>query len=337
MIRIFRMIGGTSLWLATVVALNAPSVVAQEGTAEIGTMAQLPSDAAEEAILWTNADAEHAWVPNMLGDFIGGFSFKVAPGPVNQPRAVARAITRFKVADNNSPLPRTRLLYSYNYFHDPFQTRGDLSRHFYGVEYGVAEWASFEIKNSINSYNNFVGFSDKTDISDLQTTLKILGTRAETYALSGGLAVGAPIANMPSSLSNSNWIFAPFAAGLWTPRDSRIFTQGFMQLDIPTVADDVVLLHTDVGVGYFLFNDPTRFVSMIAPTVELHAYTPIGGAGGVYQDLNYVDVLNLTVGTTFRVREFATLAVGGSFPMSTQKDYDFEIQAHVNWFFRSGR
>lgn len=273
-------------------------------------------------------------IPNMLGDFIGGFAFGPAPAPNTQPRAVARAMGRFKVADNNSPIPRTRLLYSYNYFDQPFRTDGNLHRNFLGGEGAFLDGlVSAQIKFAVDRYDGFSGAADKSDVSNIETTLKALAYRTTSTAISGGVAIGWPTANLPGTLTDDNYLFAPFVGYLFAPEGSNWFIQGFEQLDVPTESMDLLLLHTDVGIGFLLRERPDAFISMIAPTAELHLYTPIGSASGPYRDLAYQDTLNMTLGATTRLGRAVTLALGSSFPISSQRDYDYEFQLHLNWFF----
>lgn len=280
-----------------------------------------------------------AFIPNMLGDFIGGFIFGPPPPPDSDPRAFARTLNRFKVADNNSPFPRTRFLYSYNYFHDAFNTQGEVHRNFFGGEYAFFEdRMSFELRTSVNYFEGFDNLNNETDFGQLLTTFKALIRRTDSMGLSAGMAIGWPIHDNPGSLPDANYYFMPFVAGLIAPPTSNWFLQAFQQLDIPTQNKDQMVLHTDLGLGYFMWKNDPGFVTSLAPTAELHLYTPVGGAaGGLFQSLAYNDVLNATVGLTAVLAEQMTAAFGFGFPISNEKDYDFEVQAHLNWYFGGTR
>lgn len=277
------------------------------------------------------------FIPNMLGDFVGGFLFEPTPAPDTDPRAVARTLNRFKVADNNSPIPRTRLLWSYNYFSDPFNVSGGAHRNFLGGEYAFFQQRfSVDARFNFNYFEGFPNSDNETLIGNFYTTLKALLLRTETLAISSGLAFGWPTGDFPGQLPTDNVYFMPFASFLYHTPGSRLYAQGFEQLDIPSESNDEMMLHTDLGVGYFLLYDHPGWINSIAGTTEMHLYTPVGGAAsGVYQGMAYDDVLNLTVGATAVIANRATLAMGMGFPISENKDYDFEFQIHLNWYFRN--
>jgi hypothetical protein len=270
----------------------------------------------------------------MLGDFIGGLYFgPPLPSAVERPRAIARTLPRYKVADNNSPIPRTRLLYSYNFYDRAFETSGDVHRHFIGGE--LLLWGgrfSVESRISLNEFHGFATGTNEAEVGDLRTTVKVPFYEGASSLASAGLAVGWPVGDMPGALSDSNIIFAPFIGYLYAPPGGRWFAHGFGQLDIPTEADDVILLHTDLGVGYFLRRQATnRLFSSIVPTAELHLYTPFDDATGIYSALDYDHVLNGTVGATFVVGRNLALASGVSFPLTDEQHYAFEYQFHLSW------
>jgi len=127
------------------------------------------------------------------------------------------------------------------------------------------------------------------------------------------------------------------------------------------------LLQVDWGVGYWLArNTENRWITGIAPTLELHytytlddaqivnlphdtsgVITPLPGAppGTVVLSTppsptignlrNRVDILDMTVGTTFALGQRCTLAPGFSFPLRGGDDrtYDWEFQLQFNYFF----
>lgn len=332
--------------LAGLLSMTAAPGVSLGQTAERSAMKQ--SEAAPTSLLAT--DAEHAWddhwmdegsncdrcglyVPNMLGDFIGGFFFGPAPsGAPEQALAIARTLPRFKVADNNSVRPRTRFLYSYNNFHNAFETSGDVHRNFFGGEF--AFWParmSLEMRISANHFNDFPIEDSDRELGNLITTLKGVLYNTENSTVSAGLAVGWPTSDYPGALSQSNYIVAPWAGALYAPTDANWYVQGFEQLDIPSETDDVFLLHTSIGAGYFLRRqDTSRIINSIVPTAEFHVYTPIDDASGIYEDLGYDHVFNVTLGTNLVFRSIV-LASGISFPIGDNHHYDVEFQLHFNW------
>lgn len=282
-----------------------------------------------------NDCCEGPWTPNMLGDFIGGFSFAAPPGPNIDPRAIARTLTRFKVGDNNSVLPRDRFEYSYNYFHDGFSTDADIHRNFFGGEKTfLGGQASFAIRGNLNTFTGFANTQSQSEIGNLVTNLKGILYRTATSVFTGGLAMGWPVADMPGNLSDSNYYFAPYVGYLYAPAGGRFYVQGFEQFDVPSQSQDQMVLHSDWGVGYYLRRyNRDSWITTLAPTWELHLYTPIGATGGTYQGLGYDDVLNTTLGVTAVLWDRFMLATGVALPLSTTKDYDYEFQLHLNYFF----
>jgi hypothetical protein len=119
------------------------------------------------------------------------------------------------------------------------------------------------------------------------------------------------------------------------------------------------LLHIDLGVGGWLFRDPQReWLTGIAPTVELHYTTTTSNAdiitlpsntffrapdGSVQPEpapqvgnqRNRVDILDLTLGTTFVFADRATLAAGITLPLRTgdNRTFDYELQLQLNYYF----
>ncbi len=203
-------------------------------------------------------------------------------------------------------------------------------------------------------------------------------------------------------VENEIWSISPFVAFLAEPNE-RVFVQGFIQMDLPLNDAEVslaenfsvtrpgfpgfiggdprglpppfvdrqsieeqVLMHFDIGVGYWLHRCPGATISGIAPTVELHYttaledadiaelqrdrdifFTGAPGAPGaiaiieapapqVGNQRNRVDILNLTVGATVLLGDRLSVANGVAFPLKDNEDdrtFDFEYQLQLNWYF----
>jgi hypothetical protein len=205
-------------------------------------------------------------------------------------------------------------------------------------------------------------------------------------------------------ISNDTVALSPFLAVLATPTN-RFFAQAFVQWDIPlnssnvsftetapfvlngpfpgtpgpgmlippfsanTSIEEQALLHTDVGIGYWLVRRPeARWLTGLAPTLEMHYTTTLENADivtlpgdtakqivpvqipGVMQPVvvqvpepppqvgnlrNRVDILDLTVGTTFEFGRRATLATAFSFPTRgvDNRTFDWEFQVQLNIYF----
>jgi hypothetical protein len=137
---------------------------------------------------------------------------------------------------------------------------------------------------------------------------------------------------------------------------------------------DQTLMHMDIGTGYWLLRDRSRtWLNGIVPTVELHytttlnnaalvnlpndpssIATPTGlrspagqnaqapvvtevfpGSPTVGNTRNRLDIVNLTVGTTFVIANQATVATAVALPLrgGDNRTFDWEFQLQLNWYF----
>jgi hypothetical protein len=170
---------------------------------------------------------------------------------------------------------------------------------------------------------------------------------------------------------NDSLIVSPFLAAFYMPNE-RYFLQGFTQVDTdvngsdldfnPTVTSSGVpiattnssfhfsgqtFLRLDAGAGVWLYrNRCAPRISGVAMLVELHYSTTLDDAD-IYQIptpgiangtidfgnvANRLDIVNLTFGPTFEVRNRGTVGLGAVVPLSDgdNKPFDFEVQAQVN-------
>jgi hypothetical protein len=124
------------------------------------------------------------------------------------------------------------------------------------------------------------------------------------------------------------------------------------------------LMQVDLGIGYWVFrNLDNSWINGFAPTLELHYTTTLEnadirtlptatqsanlavvGPGGapipepnptVGNLRNRVDILDLTVGSTWLIANRATFATGFAFPLKTGDDrtFDWEFQLQLNYYF----
>jgi hypothetical protein len=124
------------------------------------------------------------------------------------------------------------------------------------------------------------------------------------------------------------------------------------------------LMQLDLGTGFWLLHDATNpLITGIAPTLELHYTTtlnnadirslplatkspelqPVGPNGVTVLEpnptvgnlRNRVDILDLTVGTTFEFSNKATMAFGFAFPLrgGDNKTFDWEFLLQLNYYF----
>lgn len=135
-------------------------------------------------------------------------------------------------------------------------------------------------------------------------------------------------------------------------------------------ANDQFLLHTDIGVGYWLYKNPcASWLTGLAPTAELHYTTTLNDAdlvafpdddfgrdrglvvpgnpagtvalgvpptqSTVGNTRNRMDILNLTVGATATIGDRLTIANGFGFPLrgGDNRTFDWEYQFQLNYYF----
>jgi hypothetical protein len=204
-------------------------------------------------------------------------------------------------------------------------------------------------------------FHVDNDTWSLSPFIGALWTPGPRFFSQGFLAVDVPLNSSKFSFNETAPIVlnGPFPSGALpgiTPPfsvDGRIAEQ--------------TLLQVDWGAGFWLMRNPnSSWITGIAPTLELHytytldnaqiinlphdttgVITPIPGAPPGTVQLssapnptignlrNRLDILDLTVGTTFAVGQRCTVAPAFSFPLRGGDDrtYDWEFQLQFNYYF----
>jgi hypothetical protein len=209
--------------------------------------------------------------PNMFGDTTLNTTFlSIFEGPnflVNTRIPIGAGDRRYKISDNQSPLPKDRVFFTYHHFHNAVEdvtgTRNSLDRYTFGLEKTLFnEQASFEIRvpfaNGLNSDQIFSGSPGQTatEFGNILLAFKALAYKTDQLALSLGLGVTLPVADDARiELDNINRIYdfhneavylQPFLGMLYAP-DDRLFVQGFAGLDFDTNGDSVTFSERDSG------------------------------------------------------------------------------------------
>jgi hypothetical protein len=276
----------------------------------------------------SDANLQMPLTPPMLGDAVSPFL------EANNPR-FRRAIvhqlgaSRFKVADNNSPLPDQRGLTSFNFFTQPFDQSGRLYKGTGGFEFaGWNRRASLDVRAGLGLYTTDDD-SNTVFATNPSAVVKVLFLEGESLKASGGLGVSFPNGDTPDGATDTDFVFSPFLGWVWASANSSWFLHGFEQFDIPT-NDDSYRLQSDVGVGYWIRrNDPTKLITAFAPTVELHLYTPFDSSPGDDREgLPSDHVLNATVGMTMYFGPTDSLAFGFGAPLLGERHYEWESHLH---------
>jgi hypothetical protein len=213
-------------------------------------------------------------------------------------------VGRVKMSEDNSPLPRDRFIFVYDYFDGvPFTNAGmTVNRFQMGVEKTFLDgrWsAEFRLpfaSTLASTYTQGAEYTD-TELGNVRLALKRLWTNSDRFNLSSGVGVTLPTADdqvVRSQLGTELYRFEnqsvtvePFVAALFTPND-RLFSQVWGSVNFDTSGGDLTwnrnvfggsgsariwdlpVLAVDYQVGYWLVQKPTGTLRGLAPFVELH-------------------------------------------------------------------
>jgi hypothetical protein len=287
----------------------------------------------------------------MIGDSLGvpGLAFAPGRGQAGQTGLLAPSLRTFKMSDDQSPRPLDRVYFDFNYFNNvnaAVNRRFDIDLHnialyreLFGVEKtfldGSASLSLVVPVNSLTASSSSGLGGSSTDFGDLTIIYKqaLLDDRCTGNLLSAGLALTLPtgpdrFANSPVVPAQHNTFFQPFVGYIFNYE--RWYIHGFSSLDVPTDSNDVTAWYNDVGIGYQLYRTrECRFLTAIVPTLEFHLTTPLNHRGAFRTDdpAGTPDVLTLTLGTHFEIRQNALFTVGLNTPVTGPRPYDFEVIA----------
>lgn len=222
-----------------------------------------------------------------------------APSPAN-----GGVVGRTKLSDDNSPMPRDRFIFQYDFFKNASLTANgvDVNRFSPGVEKTFFDgWTSFEFRVPFASTldSTVVQGAESTNIEfgNINLTSKALLYRSNEVNISTGLGVALPtaddlvvrLANGTDlvRIQNESVILTPFIAAMFTPND-RFFAQTWMAFSFDSSGSPVAvntfltglqaagsldaqtLMTTDIQLGYWLVQNGTGLLQAAAPFIELH-------------------------------------------------------------------
>ncbi|QDU60158.1 hypothetical protein Pan216_09950 [Planctomycetes bacterium Pan216] len=231
------------------------------------------------------------------------------------------AVGRLKVAENNSPMPRDRVFFNYNYFDDvPYSSSGvDVSRYTPGFEKTFFNrMASIEFRmpfagtlNSNQVLNSGPGV-DQVEFGNIGFNLKALLYATQNFGISVGSGLAIPTADDVTVRDTANDVLVrinnqsvhlmPYIGAVFAPND-RFFAQGFLQADFGTngnavwedldgigglnkagVLTDQTLGYIDASIGYWVMKHRDYGVlTAVAPMLELHYTTTMGQVDRIQQ------------------------------------------------------
>ncbi len=171
-------------------------------------------------------------------------------------------------------------------------------------------------------------------VGDLTMILKyafINDPEAERVA-SGGLVVTAPTGGgIP--LADGSKLYSTLLqpwVGVYQAWD-RLFVHGFTSIAFPTDDRDLTISFSDIGVGYFAYQNPDAWLSSITPTIECHVNIPFENSRD--SGISASDVVVLTGGLHFGIGRRTTLTFAGGTPITGPRPDQFEATVQLNWGF----
>jgi hypothetical protein len=249
----------------------------------------------------------------------------------------------YNIADNESPRPMDRVYLDYNFYNNVLGSinsgsQFDVHRETFGIEKTfLGGDASIGLRLPILETHGSSSL-EQAGVGDLTLIFKyaFYNNRQTGDVLSGGLALTVPSGRdfEPSSSPNARpVIFQPWTGSIMTFGD--FYVQGFSSIAVPTDSVDSVVAYTDVGMGYFLYNDPCNgaFITAIIPTLECHYNAALNHRGVETDSLTGLDIVSFTGGATLGIRERSQLNIGVNVPVTGPKPYDIEALVQFNWKF----
>lgn len=220
-------------------------------------------------------------------------------------------VGRVKMSEDNSPIPRDRVIFAYDHFDDvPLTTFGTTVNRFqFGVEKTFLDgrWsAEFRLPFAGTLASTSVqGFEvSHYELGNLRLAVKRILTQSEAFTTTAGVGVTLPTADDQVLLSaldgsalyqyrNRQVTVEPFVAALYTPND-RLFSQLWGSVNFDASGGDLTwdravfggggaarvhdpaLLAVDYQVGYWLIKKDTGTLRGLAPFAELHWNQTLG-------------------------------------------------------------
>lgn len=297
------------------------------------------------------------------------FPPKTPPSPPSprQTSALAPSVRGLKIGENQSPQPQDRVFYSFNYYSNLNATidkRFDTPinnvqayRSIFGFEktfdQGRASFGMVLPLDTLSASSTIKGNFAKpggvsTAVGDLSIFTKfIIRQNMKTGSLfSGGLVVTAPTG--PASFAGANYISAihttqiqPYIGYIF--RREKYFLHGFSSFSFPMNPNDVTLMYNDIGVGYFLYQDPNfnsnNWITAVVPTSEIHINSPLNHQNPYNPNdiAGSANVVNLTQGLNIEMRHRSIITFGIATPITTPRPFDLEALILFNFRFGGSR
>jgi hypothetical protein len=219
----------------------------------------------------------------------------------------------------------------------------------------VIDFLGFAALNSVNLERDRE-FHIGNETVSLSPFLAVLYKPTERFFAHGFLEFDIPVNSSPVTYTET----VPINVGPpFVPTNSSPPGAVTPPFTVNTNIREQSLLQVDLGTGYWLIRNPNACrLTGLAPTIELHYTSTLNNADIVTLPLdpslvsvpggtivpsppqvgnrrNRLDILDLTLGTTFEFARRLTLATGFSLPMKgvDNRTFDWEFQLQLNYYF----
>jgi hypothetical protein len=267
-----------------------------------------------------------AAMPNVIGD-----------GGVRATTSAAIRASSYKIAENESPRPWSRLYMDYNYFNDVNGTGRGVHRYMPGFEQAFLDGnASFGMRLPMYGVSNGSDNMNIQGIGNLNMIGKyaFVNNRDTGNLLSAGMLLAAPTGRaIPFGTDGfHDTILEPFLGYIWVP-SSPFYIQGFSSVAVPTDWRDFTIMFNDVAAGYWLYrSNQGGFLTGVVPTLEGHVNTPFNHVGLVQANgLGVQNSVVLTAGAHLILRQRGILTLGVADPVTGPKPFAVEGIAQFNF------
>jgi hypothetical protein len=286
-------------------------------------------------------------------------------------------IRGFKVSDNFSPVPQDRVFFNFNYWNNInyainrqigspitglqiYRYQAGFEKTFFG---GLASFGLSDSINTISARGSVPGLGGtSTAMGDLNFFSKLIlfehwednrgypafggfGFPAQVGGRNGGLISAGLSLTMPTGPANfagasyskgfRDTVIQPFMGYFYSR--GNFYLQGFEALIVPTTPNDVTMLFNDIGIGYYLYRNPSfdSLITAFAPIFEVHVNDPLNHRDwrNVDNPIAAADVVDLTLGSNIQIGRRAVLLLGAVTPVSGPRPFAVEGVALLNIYF----
>ncbi|MCI0699930.1 MAG: hypothetical protein L0241_02470 [Planctomycetia bacterium] len=244
------------------------------------------------------------------------------------------------ITDNDNPRPQDRVYFGYN-FYDNIGGRNnlglgevDLQRQMAGFEKTFLDGdASVGMRLPFVQMYGPAGIGGTNNVGDLTLIFKyaFLNNRETGDLIGGGMVLTTPTGSgdailVDGSKAPHSFIFQPWAG--FVRSFDRAYLQGITSLLVPTDSQDPTLWNNSIGLGYYAYRAPERFLTAIVPTAEVHVRTPLSNRDP-YGVVFLQDQVSLTGGLHFRARR-AVLSGAVNVPIVGPRPWSLEALSFLN-------